>query len=429
MGDMTQSYRPKYHITPPQGRLNDPNGIFFDDDTLHVFYQHDPSFPFGAKRTGWGHVSTKLDSLIWQHHPDALYPDAAYDLHGCYSGSAVRDDDGTVYLFYTGNLKTTDPETGELVRRATQNRVRAEAYDQPMGGIYRRDAHNPLIDGPAAGYTAHYRDPMITKDGDSWRMVLGAQRTDETGTVVLYRSKNLGEWEFIGELEFDTANAHPGTSPDLVPGGYMWECPNLITLWDKETGEDLDVLVFCPQGLDSVTDSAGTTHYASSDQCGYLVGRLEGTIFHVLRGFSELDYGQQFYAPQLVAGQDDTAIMIGWMGLPAQDDTPTVAAEGWVHCLTTPRILELRNHSLNTELLLPKQAEVIRETVAADPRVWEVANGGVRVEYQPGVLAVTVAGERRQAVCSPGEVVIYVDGCAVEITGGSGDVAFSLVVF
>ena len=79
----------------------------------------------------------------------------------------------------------------------------------------------------------------------------------------------------------------------------------------------------------------GSTHYASSDQCGYLVGRLDGTVFHVERGFSELDYGHQFYAPQLVE-KDGEAIMLGWMGLPAQDDTPTVE-EGWVHTLTLPR--------------------------------------------------------------------------------------------
>ncbi len=422
-------YRPKYHITPPQGRLNDPNGIFFDGDTLHVFYQHDPAFPFGTKRTGWGHASTTLDSLVWQHHPDALYPDASYDLHGCYSGGAVRDDDGSIYLFYTGNLKTTDPETGEMVRRATQNRVRAEAYDEPMGGIYRRDAHNPLIDGPAPGYTPHYRDPMITKDAQGWRMVLGAQRENETGTVVLYRGVDLGTWDFVGELEFDTSEAKPGTSPDLVPGGYMWECPNLLTLKDQETGEDLEVLVICPQGLAPITDADGTTHYASSDQCGYLVGKLEGTTFKVLRGFSEIDYGHQFYAPQLVGTQDGAAIMLGWMGLPAQDDTPSVVAEGWVHCLTTPRVLTLRNHALYTELSLPSEASIIRKKVADNPKGWDIANGGVRVEYEPGALAVTVGGERRQAVCGPGELVIYVDGCAVEITGGDGAVAFSLVAF
>ena len=90
----------------------------------------------------------------------------------------------------------------------------------------------------------------------------------------------------MGELEFDTTKAAPGTAPDLVPGGYMWECPNLITLRDAVTGEDLDILIICPQGLEPVTTDTAT-HYASSDQCGYIVGKLDGTRFTVLRGFSE----------------------------------------------------------------------------------------------------------------------------------------------
>ena len=154
-----------------------------------------------------------------------------------------------------------------------------------------------------------YRDPQITRDDAGWRMVLGAQAEDETGHVVLYRSTDLAQWSFEGALTFDTSQAEPGLSPDLVPGGYMWECPNLVTLRDRATGEEKDVLVICPQGLEPVL-ADGSTHYASSDQCGYLVGRLDGTVFHVERGFSELDYGHQFYAPQLVE-KDGEAIMLG----------------------------------------------------------------------------------------------------------------------
>ncbi|AKE40565.1 beta-fructosidase, levanase/invertase [Corynebacterium kutscheri] len=360
------TYRPTFHITAPTGRLNDPNGMFMHGSTLHVYYQKDPAFPFGKKRTGWGHVSTTLhgDSFDhWQHHPDALYPDAEYDLNGCYSGGAVRDNDGQVYLFYTGNLKYTD-SNGDVQRRATQNRVIVSDIDSPMGGVYRRDAKNPLIDGPAHGYTNDYRDPMITRDpAGGWRMVIGAQRIDGTPAVVLYTGENLAQWEFAGELEFDLSQAQPGISPDLLPGGYMWECPNLMTFRDEVTDEDLDVLIICPQGVQSYTDEEGVTHYQSSDQCGYVVGKLRGTTFEVVRGFSELDYGHQFYAPQIIAEKylDSrqlcvrTALLLGWMGLPAQDENPSIKEEGWVHSLTVPRRIRLRNHRLIQEFILPDQ--------------------------------------------------------------------------
>ncbi len=35
-------------------------------------------------------------------------------------------------------------------------------------------------------------------------------------------------WEFQGELNFALSDALPGLSPDILPGGYMWECPNLV---------------------------------------------------------------------------------------------------------------------------------------------------------------------------------------------------------
>ena len=444
-------FRPRYHITPPQGRLNDPNGVFVSPRTgrLHVFYQHDPAFPFGKKRIGWGHASAELDTLRWLHHPDALYPDAAYDLDGCYSGGAVVDGE-QVYLFYTGNLKEPTADGG-FARRATQNRVNATDPDGLMGGVYRRDTANPLIDGPAAGYTAHYRDPMITRDPrdshDGWRMVIGAQREDETGAVVLYHSDDLHNWNFVGELEFDTTHAVPGTAPDLVPGGYMWECPNLITLRDVVTGEDLDILIICPQGLEPVTTDTAT-HYASSDQCGYIVGKLDGTRFTVLRGFSELDHGQQFYAPQVTGFSETSGLLLGWMGLPGQDDTPSVAAEGWVHSLTVPRRVEVHNHVLKQTLIVPESVRNSEINHADSGILWhsECLNGhettlvitgsqgtiGATIHYLSGVdpvLEIDVAGDVRRVPCPPGELTVFVDRSAVEVTAADGAIAASFVTF
>ncbi|MCK2201309.1 glycoside hydrolase family 32 protein [Corynebacterium callunae] len=416
------SLRPSYHLTPPQGRLNDPNGVYIDGNNLHVYYQHDPGFPYAPKRTGWGHAVTELrgpERLKWRHFPNALYPDFSYDLHGCYSGGAVVHDN-KLRLFYTGNLKVDGQ------RRATQNLVEVEDPAGEMGGVHRRSALNPLIDGPAPGFTAHYRDPMISADGAGWKMVLGAQREDETGTVVLYRSADLENWDFSGEITFDLNQAEPGVSPDLIPGGYMWECPNLFTMHDLETGEDLDVLIFCPQGLERI--DAETTHYASSDQCGYVVGRLDGTTFTVLRGFSELDYGHEFYAPQVAVSGAQTWL-IGWMGLPAQDDHPTVEAEGWVHCLTVPRRLSLKGHVLYQELLLPAEEEGVsrfelgRELVRVDIR------SNIAIEWDGKVLSVDRAGDRRQVDLDGGELLIADDITAIEISAGDGSFLYSLRTF
>ena len=289
------------------------------------------------------------------------------------------------------------------------------------------------------------RDPRDSHDG--WRMVIGAQREDETGTVVLYHSDDLHNWNFVGELEFDTTNAAPGTAPDLVPGGYMWECPNLITLRDAVTGEDLDILIICPQGLEPVTTDTAT-HYASSDQCGYIVGKLDGTRFTVLRGFSELDHGQQFYAPQITGFSETSGLLLGWMGLPGQDDTPSVAAEGWVHSLTVPRRVEVHNHVLRQTLIVPESVRNGEINHMDSGILWHserldghettlVITGsqgtiGATIHYLSGadpMLEIDVAGDVRRVPCPPGELTVFVDRSAVEVTAADGAIAASFVTF
>ncbi|MBC3186034.1 glycoside hydrolase family 32 protein [Corynebacterium sp. zg-331] len=467
-------YRPAYHVSPPQGRLNDPNGLFLSGTTVHVHYQHDPVFPHAAKRTGWGHAAIPLTgprAFVPHHLPAAMEPGYPYDAHGCYSGCAVRIPDhlrgeyggsAEVALFYTGNLKT------ERGRQASQNLTLLDDPDGPLGGVYRRVEHNPVIATRPEGFTPHYRDPHVGPDPErpgAWRMVLGAQRGEGEGgpgrgegTAVLYRSVNLRDWEFAGPLDFDTSGAVPGDAPDLLPDGYMWECPNLIRLIDRRTGEDMDVLVICPQGLDEVEEvlpenpDVMVTHYASADQCGYLVGHLEGTTFRVTRGFSELDYGHEFYAPHLIPESPDAALMLAWMGQPAQDDKPSLA-EGWVHMLTCLRRLTLVGGRLRQEPLLPARLDApnaFRLTASLggediDKRLVDTAGETqVRLAYEAaaGVLSVGRRGghaaldrgdgnawDTRTFRVEPGPLEVIVDGAAVEIFAGTSGVTASLQAF
>ncbi|QPK79559.1 glycoside hydrolase family 32 protein [Corynebacterium lizhenjunii] len=420
------SYRPRFHVSPPSGRLNDPNGMFLDGTDLHLFYQHDPGFPHAPKRTGWGHVVVDLTQPGRpRHFPDALYPDRPYDLHGCYSGGAVSDGDN-IWLFYTGNLK----QDGRRI--PSQNRVRVDNLG-PEGGFYIRDAANPLIPNHAPGYTGHFRDPMLTQDPTGgWRMVLGAQREDETGAVVVYYSADLQNWEFGGELRFSGVAAEyvSGEAAEDVPGGYMWECPNLLRMRDTATGEDLDVLVICPQ-------------FPGRDECGYLVGRLRGLEFEVVRGYRPLDFGHAFYAPQLISYGEGQALMVGWMGLPGQDDTPTLSAEGWVHTLTLPRVLELADATLSQAPVWPSvPGEVTFRTAEGQaPVVYGLFAGTgadarecARVEVEGASASVVRFGpggeqEVRQAPTRPGSARLIADSCAVEVFTGDGAAAFSVPVF
>ncbi len=95
-------YRLDYHIMPPVGLLNDPNGFVYFNGYYHLFYQWNPfATTHGAKF--WGHVFSK-DLVHWHQAEIALAPDQWYDKNGCYSGSAIVNKE-KLYLFYTGNVK------------------------------------------------------------------------------------------------------------------------------------------------------------------------------------------------------------------------------------------------------------------------------------------------------------------------------------
>ena len=38
----SQVLKPRYHITPPTGWMNDPNGLVEYKGLVHVFYQYNP---------------------------------------------------------------------------------------------------------------------------------------------------------------------------------------------------------------------------------------------------------------------------------------------------------------------------------------------------------------------------------------------------
>ncbi|MGP1673704.1 MAG: hypothetical protein ACTS8Z_00640, partial [Candidatus Limnocylindrales bacterium] len=92
--------RPRYHLTPPSGWMNDPNGPIFVDGRLHVFYQHNPDGPYWD-RVHWGHAVSD-DLVRWEHWPIAIAPETdGPDSFGCWSGCVV-DADGTPTMLYTG---------------------------------------------------------------------------------------------------------------------------------------------------------------------------------------------------------------------------------------------------------------------------------------------------------------------------------------
>jgi len=366
-------WRQAFHIQPPVGLLNDPNGLVAHRGTYHLCYQW---HPFAARHAlkFWAHL-TSTDLVHWTERPIALAPSHDYESHGCYSGSGIVHD-GAVRFLYTGNVRTPDGGRTPFQLLATVD---------PAGRVIKHRA-NPLF-GAIPGCTVHVRDPKVwSRDGHLW-MVLGAQTEDLLGTALLLRSEDLVEWQYLGPVA--------GGAGD--PYGYMWECPDLVHLDGRE------VLVISPQ-LDH-GEAAGAGRW--EDVSVYAVGTLDvrAPAFTREGDYRRVDAGPDFYAPQTLADDSGRTIMVGWMGMPDHDGQPTLAekhptvANGWVHCLTVPRVLSLDGDALvqwpvaELEALRGDPIVMAEQRVDADTSVALHGAGGTALDIE------------LSATCDPGGTV------------------------
>jgi beta-fructofuranosidase len=301
-------YRLHYHLMPPVGLLNDPNGFIQFKGTYHVYYQWMP-FKTGHGAKFWGHYSSS-DLINWTHEEIALTPSEWYEKNGCYSGSAIEHD-GKIYAYYTGNVKD---------ERGNRESYQCLAISEDSLHF---DKQGPVVHLPD-GFTAHFRDPKVWEQDGSFFMVVGAQTRELKGAVALFQSEDLVKWDYQGVLT-------GGGEGRLADFGYMYECPDLFPLGDQ------DILIFSPQGV-----NASGMKYQNVYQAGYVAGQFDsatGTFEH--GEFEELDRGFDFYAPQTTLDDKGRRILFAWMSVPDQNEQehPTIEHK-WLHTMTIPRELK-----------------------------------------------------------------------------------------
>ena len=297
-------FRQKLHLEPRVGWLNDPNGLCFFKGEYHVYFQYSPESADGKGKKCWGHFKSP-DLLHWNFTGTVLFPDTPDDRSGVYSGCGFVKD-GTLYLFYTGNVK----EEGD--------------HDYVKSGrganvilVTTKDGHNMsakktlLKNSDYPDYcSCHVRDPKVWEENGRYRMILGARTLDDKGCVLYYSSADLENWNYEKTVFGSDVS-------------YMWECPDEFTL------DNYRFLSVSPQGV---------PHRKYDFQNVYSSGyfNMDG---ETPQNFREWDKGFDFYAPQTFDAPDGRKILIGWQGI---GDIPYFNATtklGWQHCLTLPREL------------------------------------------------------------------------------------------
>ncbi len=336
-------WRMGFHLMPPTGWMNDPNGLCQFRGTYHVFHQYSPDWPAPHAPRGWGHF-TSTDLVHWKHHGMAICPDTPDEASGSYSGCAVvlpgaaGDGGDLLRLYYTGNVK--EPGDFDYVRtgrRAAQILIESEdGFTLSGKRVLLRNADYPAF------CTCHVRDPKVWRQDGSWWMVLGARDTEDAGLVLILRSDDGISWENAGAVR------------PVAPFGFMWECPDRIVL------DGRPYLSFCPQGMAEHLWANGVR-----DQSGYLplpagTDFTAGDVAVEPAGFRRWDAGFDFYAPQTFTDDSGRTLLIGWMGVPEVPYSSAPHGLTWCHCLTVPRVLSRRDDGAIAQAPVP-ELEDLRE--------------------------------------------------------------------
>lgn len=321
----------KFHITPKKGWMNDPNGLVYFKGKYHIFYQHYPhDVNWGPMH--WGHVVS--DDLINFKHADiALYPDME---NGCFSGTAIVENN-RLYLVYTSFFEK-DGEVKQLQSLAYSD----DGYTFTKYGL--------IIDEsklPSEYSVKDFRDPKIYKKDNQYYLLVAAKRKEGNGRIIMFKSNDLYNFEFVSDILDEDCK------------GIMIECPDYI--------EKLGLLIYCEQ----FQPSEG--HYHLNIHTNrYHLGHINSNNKFVTTSTGIVDYGFDFYAPQMFA---DNNVLIAWLSM--WDREMHTKKYGYAGVLTIPRKVEIKNNLLyQTPIFDMTDKQVLKQ------------NNNVSIKFSSGVIKI-----------------------------------------
>ncbi|SCU97139.1 LADA_0H04698g1_1 [Lachancea dasiensis] len=334
---MADPGKPLAHLTPNVGWMNDPNGLFFDNETSmwHAYYQYNPNDNIWGLPLYWGHASSE-DLVTWNDHGIALEPEN--DESGAFSGSIVIDFNNTSGLFDNTCLPGQ-----RIVALYTEHSEAGErqyaAYSLDGGYTFNYYKHNPVLDINST----QFRDPKVFwhEETERWVMTLALSQEYK---IQIYTSKNLTSWEFQSNF------SHHGVL------GYQYECPGLSKIPIVHTTSS------------NLTQSAGLTtnngfadykwvmflsinpgapHGGSYNE--YFIGDFDGKRFTAQDAATRaVDCGKDFYAMQTFSNAPNGEVLaMAWAS--NWDYSGYVPTRDWRSSMTVVRNLTLRYYSPNPE--------------------------------------------------------------------------------
>ncbi len=365
--------RPHFHFTAASGWINDPHGITFRDGGYDVFYQHVPGAMTWQPDCHWGHARGE-DLLSLRELPIAISPGDGDD--GVWTGSLVVDENRDARVLYT-SVSTPDFGIGR-VRSAT-----------PTADDWVRWRKGPVVAcAPDELDLVAYRDPFVRREGERWRMFVGAGRRDGTAMALTYVSDDgLDTWRYDG-----VAVARPTTDTDPVWTGSLWECPQIFAIGDRYAM------------VSSVWDH-DDLYYAAYALGSYADGRFDPDTW------GQLTYGPSYYAPSLFFDSEQRPCLSFWMRGIADPEA------GWAGTHSVPHLLAL----VGDRLVATPHPDIERYHRELADRAVPVGAQAVDIAWNPAAgdeLTISRGSKRVATVVRGDETSILVGDAEWALPGG-----------
>lgn len=303
---VNKKYRLVYHMMPPCGWMNDPNGLVRFGGKYHLYYQFNP-FDTHTGTMYWGHFISD-DLISYEDSGVAIAPNEEYE--SIFSGGAIEDK-GEITVLYTLHFEQGDFQKEEVYKAVSTD-----------GALFSREVcvfDNGRL--PVNLSRTDFRDPCPVKIGSKFYVFLGGKDILLNKGVIIVLGGNT-----LDKLEYEF---YIGPFTEL---GDMGECPSYFRIGGK----------------DVILASGCHVHERDNDFMNinasvFIVGELDFENRKMAVDFiREIDKGDTFYAPQFIRGTEEP-IMIGWLEMWNKPYPTRDMGHGWVGAFSIPRKLVYRD--------------------------------------------------------------------------------------
>lgn len=320
--------RPQFHLLPARNWMNDPNGPVFFNGNYHMFFQYNP---MGAV---WGNMSwnhaVSTDMLHWKHLPVALTPTPeSPDAYGVFSGTAITVGK-RVYMVYTATRTSTHAlatlkDGGKPIQES-----QCIAWSDDPNLVHWTKDPNPVIPLPPKGLDiTGFRDPSPWKQDGVYYMAVGSGVARKGGCVLLYRSPDLKQWEYLHPLAEGAWNGQHTANP--CDDGEMWECPDFFAL-----------------------DGGHVLIYSTLGKVIWQSGSFDTTTLKFTATKTGVLDFDAFYAPKTQLDATGRRILWGW--IPERRPDAAMLKAGWSGMMSLPRTMRLDPDGTLRLAILPQSS-------------------------------------------------------------------------